>query len=105
MFTVDRSADTTDGSDAIFLVTGRPAAVAGATDGCRGLVTGLGAGAAFAFGDLAGEAGFFGAVLAFEGFAAGLGFGFGAAAPCNESITLPRSGLARIFGFQAPIEL
>ena len=76
MFTVDRSADTTDGSDAIFLVTGRTD-----TDGCRGLVTGFfGAGAAFAFGDFAGDAGFLGAVLAFEGFAA-FGLGFGAAAP------------------------
>ncbi len=73
MFTVDRSADTTDGSDAIFLVTGRTV-----TDGCRGLVTGFGEGAGAAFA-------FFGAVLAFEGFAAGLGFGFGAAAPCSES--------------------
>ena len=58
------------------LVTGRTVA-----DGCRGLVTGFGAGAAFA---LAGEAGFFGAVLAFEGFAA-FGLGFGAAAPWIES--------------------
>ena len=72
MFTVDRSADTTDGSDAIFFVTGRTV-----TDGCRGFVTGLGEGAALVFG---GEIGFFGAVLAFEGFAA-FGFGFGAAAP------------------------
>ena len=58
-------------------MTGRTVA-----DGCRGLVTGFGEGAAFAF--LGGDAGFFGAVLAFEGFAA-LGFGFGAAAPWIES--------------------
>ena len=69
MFTVDRSADTTDGSDAIFLVTGRTVA-----DGCRGLVTGFGEGAAFAF--LGGDAGFRESLVRNFGFQARLSSDF-----------------------------